>query len=132
MGQVLFFTDCLPDNTCIYPDLSQTAILGLNAAVYPITPHILQMAMAFHPDHIRMVIVCMTLSHRMNRLRNEPGSQTLVGDFFHYRGRLIRSLSGDIGIKHKCTGDLVIAGMLTLLLVDVRSVVPWVFTLEAC
>ncbi|KAK1147251.1 hypothetical protein N8T08_001990 [Aspergillus melleus] len=78
-------------NACIYPDLSHITRLGLNTAIYPITPEIVQMAMARHPDHIRMVIVCMTLSHRINRVRKEPGSQTLVRDFFHYRGRLIRS-----------------------------------------
>ena len=77
------------------------------------------MAMTRHPDHIRMVIVCMTLSHRMIRIRKESGSQTLMRDFFHYRGRLIRSLSDDIQTEHKRTSDLVIAGMLTLLLVDV-------------
>ncbi|PLB51393.1 hypothetical protein P170DRAFT_455556 [Aspergillus steynii IBT 23096] len=108
-------------NACIYPDLRHIATLGRNTAIYPITPEIVQMAMARHPDHIRMVIVCMTLSHRMNRLRNEPGSQALVRDFFRYRGQLIRSLSDDIQAPERRTSDLVVAGMLTLLLVDAQQ-----------
>ena len=96
------------------------AKLGRNTAIYPITPGIVQMAMAKHPDHIRMVIVCMTLSHRMNRLQYENGSHSLGRDFFHHRGQLIRSLSDDLELQHRRTSDVVIAGMLTLLLVDVK------------
>ncbi|KAI9038991.1 uncharacterized protein KD926_010093 [Aspergillus affinis] len=89
---------------------------GLNTAIYPITPDIVQMAMARHPDHIRMVIVCMTLSHLLNRIRKESASQARMRDFFHYRGRLIRSLSDDIQSEQRRTSDRVIARMLTLLL----------------
>ncbi|OGM47901.1 hypothetical protein ABOM_002779 [Aspergillus bombycis] len=105
-------------NACIYPDLLHITRLGQNSAVYQITPPIFQMAIAAHPDHIRLVIVCMTLSHRMNRARNGPECHALARNFFHYRGQLIRSLSDDIKAEHKCMSDLVIAGILTLLLVD--------------
>ncbi|KAB8277448.1 hypothetical protein BDV30DRAFT_234781 [Aspergillus minisclerotigenes] len=80
------------------------------------------MAIATHPDHIRLVIVCMTLSHRMSRARHGLECYALAQNFFHYRGQLIRSLSDDIKAEHKCTSDLVIAGILTLLLVDPNKV----------
>ncbi|KAB8226312.1 C6 zinc finger domain-containing protein [Aspergillus novoparasiticus] len=108
-------------NACIYPDLLHISRLGQNTAIYPITPPIFQMAIATHPDHIRLVIVCMTLSHRMNRARHGPECHALAQNFFHYRGQLIRSLSDDIKAEHKCTSDLVIAGILTLLLVDAQQ-----------
>ncbi|KAF7591994.1 hypothetical protein BBP40_000774 [Aspergillus hancockii] len=104
-------------NACIFPDLLHISNLGQNTAVYPITPPIFQMAIASHPDHVRLVIVCMTISHRMNRMRNDTRYHELAGHFFHYRGQLIRSLSNDIwGMS-----NLVIAGMLTLLLVDAQQ-----------
>ncbi|KAE8142861.1 fungal-specific transcription factor domain-containing protein [Aspergillus pseudotamarii] len=108
-------------NACIYPDLLHISRLGPNTAIYPITPPIFQVAIATHPDHIRLVIVCMTLSHRMNRARHGPECHALARNFFHYRGQLIRSLSDDIKVEHKCMSDLVIAGILTLLLVDAQQ-----------
>ncbi|KAE8374541.1 fungal-specific transcription factor domain-containing protein [Aspergillus bertholletiae] len=108
-------------NACIYPDLLHISRLGQHTAVYPITPPIFQMAIANHPDHIRLVIICMTLSHRMNRARNGPQCHMLAKNFLHYRGQLIQSLSDDIKVEHKCMGDLVIAGILTLLLVDAQQ-----------
>lgn len=119
-GVSLIRLTCWTDNACIYPDLLHISRLGPNTAIYPITPPIFQMAVATHPDHIRLVIVCMTLSHRMNRARRGPECHELARNFFHHRGQLIRSLSEDIKVEHKCTSDLVIAGILTLLLVDVR------------
>ncbi|KAF9888837.1 hypothetical protein FE257_008206 [Aspergillus nanangensis] len=80
-------------NTCIFPDLVSN--LGQNASVCPITPPIFQMAIATHPDYIRLVIVCMTLSHRINRSRDDAACPTLARSFFHYRGQLIRSLRDD-------------------------------------
>ena len=61
----------------------------------------------------------MTLSHQINRTRNEPHSNALAEKFFRYRGLAIRSLSEDISVEYKRTADIVIAGIVTLLLADV-------------
>jgi hypothetical protein len=61
----------------------------------------------------------MTLSHRMNRTRDDPCSNPLAVTFFRYRGLVIRSLRSDIDRGHKRTGDVVLAGIITLLLIDV-------------
>ncbi|KAL5362946.1 fungal-specific transcription factor domain-containing protein, partial [Aspergillus floccosus] len=66
-------------------------------------------------------MVCMTLSHRMNRIRNDSVFNPLAVTFFRYRGLVIRSLSSDIDEGHKRTGDVVLAGIITLLLVDVQQ-----------
>ncbi|KAB8073634.1 hypothetical protein BDV29DRAFT_175119 [Aspergillus leporis] len=62
----------------------------------------------------------MTLSHRMNRMRNNPQSNVLAETFFRCRGLAIRSLSDDLDVGHRRTGDIVIAGILTLLLSEVN------------
>ncbi|KAA8647765.1 uncharacterized protein ATNIH1004_006466 [Aspergillus tanneri] len=54
----------------------------------------------------------------MNRTKNDPQSNTLAVNFFRYRGLVIRSLSSDIDEGYKRTRDVVIAGIITLLLVD--------------
>ncbi|KAB8253777.1 hypothetical protein BDV32DRAFT_155837 [Aspergillus pseudonomiae] len=46
------------------------------------------------------------------------------------RGQLIRSLSDDINAEHRRMSDLIIAGILTLLLIDVPTT-PSVFTNDA-
>lgn len=71
------------------------------------------------PDYVRLGMVCMALTHRMNQERDNPGLNTLATTFFHFRGLIIRSLNQDIGVAHKRTSNLVIAGILTLLIADV-------------
>lgn len=61
----------------------------------------------------------MTLSHRINRARHSPQSRDLIESFYLYRGLAIRSLSEDIDVEGRRTGDVVIAGIVTLLLLDV-------------
>lgn len=61
----------------------------------------------------------MTLSHRMNQMRNDPQSKSLAVTFYRYRGLVIRSLRNDINQGHKRASDVVLAGIITLLLVDV-------------
>jgi hypothetical protein len=71
------------------------------------------------PDYIRLGIVCMSLSHRMNRTGSDPQSSILSKTFLRFRGLIIRSLSEDIKNDNKRMSDGVIAGILTLLLADV-------------
>lgn len=61
----------------------------------------------------------MTLSHRMNRSRNHPEWKALAQKFYMYRGNAIRSLAEEFNVEDKCAADIVIAGALTLLLIDV-------------
>jgi hypothetical protein len=93
--------------------------LGPNGAIYPITSTIFQRGLV-SPDHRRLALVCMALNHQMNRCKTVTESHNLSMDFLHYRGLMIRSLSKDLKVPAKCTSDLVIAGMVILLLIDVR------------
>lgn len=106
------------DNTCIYPDFVPIRELGPYPYIYLISPKHLQTGTTL-PDYLRLGLVCMTLSHRINRTRNDPQCNVLAETFYWYRGLVIRSLNEDISVEHKCTGDIVIAGIITLLLADV-------------
>lgn len=62
----------------------------------------------------------------MNQIRDNAGpfdgqSNSLAKTFFRYRGLVIRSLSDEVNMEHKCASDFVVAGILMLLLVDVSS-----------
>lgn len=107
-------------NTCIYQDLIHIHELGPNPYIYPISSTHLQSATAF-PDYLRLGLVCMTLSHRINRIRYDPQCKPLIELFYRYRGLIICSLSEDIDVESKWMGDVVIAGIITLLLADVSS-----------
>lgn len=61
----------------------------------------------------------MTLNHRIQRTRNESQSSGLVESYYQYRGSVIRSLNETINIESKRTADVVLAGIVTLLLLDV-------------
>ncbi|KAF7157650.1 hypothetical protein CNMCM5623_002024 [Aspergillus felis] len=63
----------------------------------------------------------MTLSHRMNQTRNDPESNSLAVAFYRYRGLVIQSLRSDINEGQKRAGDVVLAGIITLLLIDAQQ-----------
>lgn len=48
-------------------------------------------------------------------------SKALSERFYHYRGMAIQSLSESIGVERHNTEDVVLAGVLTLLLVDASA-----------
>ncbi|KAH8423381.1 uncharacterized protein LDX57_001139 [Aspergillus melleus] len=78
------------------------------------------------------MLVCTSLTHRMNQ--SETQSRELEKTFIHHRGQIIRSLRDSINAPSKSTGDLVIAGTLTLLLIDVQqgaSHKSWRYHLDA-
>lgn len=64
-------------------------------------------------------MICMILGHRINRTRGSPESKGLIEKFYLYWGLAIRSLRDHLDIEDKRKGDTIIAGVLTLLLVDV-------------
>lgn len=105
-------------NTCIYQDLAPIHELGSNQRLYRIAPAHAQYG-TIAPEHLRLGYICMTLSHRINRMRNDPQCSALVETFYRYRGQIIHSLSEDIDVAHKRTGNIVIAGVIALLLADV-------------
>ncbi|KAK0630366.1 fungal-specific transcription factor domain-containing protein [Bombardia bombarda] len=119
-------------NTCIYQDLQPINELGPNPYIYLLSPAHVQIGLSV-PDHLRLGMVCMTLSHRINRTRdNDPLRNVLTQNFYRYRGIVIRSLNEDINVEHKRTSNLVIAGVITLLLADVQQGASpnWRFHLE--
>ena len=117
---------CNIDNACIYQDLTPIHELGQNPHVYRISAAHLRGA-AMHPDFIRLGMVCMTVSHHMNRTRSSGPGGYLTESFYRYRGNAIRSLNETIDSEHNRTADVVIAGIITLLLTDVSpsSMAQW-------
>jgi hypothetical protein len=94
--------------------------LGPNPHVYRITPMHLQ-AGANMPDYLRVGLIGMTLAHRLNRAKHDPQYAVLAEELYECRGVMIRSLNEEINAESKRTSDIAIAGIITLLLSDVRS-----------
>lgn len=110
-------------NSCIYPRLAQVLRLGSSVNIYPISMPLFQVGLQV-PDHIRLGLICSTLSHRMSQTTDDPGSKTLAQTFYHYRGLMIRSLNDDLGNAQKQTSNIVLVGILTLLFADVSFCPP--------
>ena len=68
-------------------------------------------------------MLCMALSHRMNRTRGSPWAdhRALAERFYMYRGNAIRSLRESLNLESHCTDNIAIAGIVTLLLADVST-----------
>jgi len=66
-------------------------------------------------------MLCMTLSHRINRIRGDPGPNTreLVERFYKHRGVTIRSLRESLDAESHYTAETRVAGIVSLLLADV-------------
>lgn len=109
-----------PDNTCIYRDLSTINEFGPHPSLY-LLPLSQLHRVARCPHYLTLNFVCMTLTHRINRIRNSSPCHGLVQDFYRYRSIALRALNEDIGASHKRTGDLVLAGVINLLLSDVGA-----------
>ncbi|KAB5513132.1 putative C6 finger domain protein [Coniochaeta sp. 2T2.1] len=107
-------------NTCIYQDLVPLRELGPNPTIYPILPHHVE-ASALFPDYIRLNLIATTLTHRLNRTRDVGFSKKLMETFYLYRGLALRSLREDIDVEHKRTSDVVLAGIMNFLLLDVQQ-----------
>jgi hypothetical protein len=71
------------------------------------------------PDYLQFGMICIALSHRINRTRGDPQSKALAGKFYLYWGLAARSLREHLETDAGHTDDIVIAGILTLLLADV-------------
>ncbi|KAK4155337.1 C6 zinc finger domain-protein [Chaetomidium leptoderma] len=108
------------DNACVHPDMVPIHDLGFNLHVYPLSSVHIQGSVAF-PDHLRLSLVCMTLSHRINRMRKQTDCSALVQRFYHYRGRVLRSLSDDVGLTHRQGGDVLLVSIVSLLLADIQQ-----------
>jgi hypothetical protein len=55
-------------------------------------------------------------------MREGSESRALTQRYYLYRGNAIRSLREQFDVEQSCTDDVVIAGVFTLLLVDVSPV----------
>ncbi|KAI1660551.1 fungal-specific transcription factor domain-containing protein [Daldinia decipiens] len=106
-------------NSCIYQDLLPLRELGDNPHIYPLSTKHLQRA-SWAPDYLRLGMICMILGHRINRTRGSPESKRFIEKFYLYWGLAIRSLRDHLDIEDKRNGDTIVAGVLTLLLVDVQ------------
>ena len=70
-----------------------------------------------------MSLIATTLTHRLNRTQDTGYSKKLMESFYLYRGLALRSLREDIDLEHKRTSDVVLAGIMNLLLLDVGRLV---------
>lgn len=109
-------------NSRVFPRIAPLLELGPNSAIYQISPKLFQNGMT-RPEYMRLSVICLTLSHRMNQTRDSIYSNTLAPTFFHYRGLVIRSLHEEIDVDYKRTSNLVVAGILTLIIIDVSRIV---------
>lgn len=120
----------LIDNDCIYQDLEPLLQLGQNSYIYQVSPSTVQDANAC-PEYIQLGMICMTLNHRMTRLRCSDGASSLshsqaeaavlAEKFLRFRGWAIRSLSEHLGTAEGRNTDMLMAGIVTLLLNDLQS-----------
>ncbi|KAJ5101380.1 hypothetical protein NUU61_003602 [Penicillium alfredii] len=118
-------------NVQIFPNLYQKLRLGSNANIYKIQPRMLQSGIQY-PDHLRLGLVCMTLSHRMNRMGHDPDSKPLERSLYHYRGIMIRSLNDQLNSLNKHNSNATLIGTLILLLADAQQGIAqhWRYHLE--
>ncbi|KAL2827334.1 hypothetical protein BDW59DRAFT_171363 [Aspergillus cavernicola] len=109
-------------NACIYPIQAQVLQLGTNRNVYKIPAAVFQRGLAA-PDHIRLGLVYMMLSHRINQTAGHPDSKALAKTLYHYRGLMIHihSLNDDISVTQKRASNMVLTGILVLLLADTQQ-----------
>ncbi|KAK3290838.1 fungal-specific transcription factor domain-containing protein [Chaetomium fimeti] len=109
-------------NVCIYEDLIPIRELGDNPAIYRISPSLIREAVSL-PDYLQRGMLCMALSHRMNRAWGDSrvDHRALAERFYVHRGNAIRSLRELLNQESHRTGDVVIAGIVTLLLVDLQQ-----------
>ncbi|KAF3492420.1 C6 zinc finger domain-containing protein [Arthroderma uncinatum] len=107
------------DNSCIYLDLAPIQGLGHNPYIYRISPTHLRATTSL-PDFITLGVVCMTLNHRMHRIRDQSHCRDLTETYYRFRASVIRSLNESINIESRRTTDIVVAGILTLLLIDAQ------------
>ncbi|KAK8062878.1 hypothetical protein PG997_014975 [Apiospora hydei] len=75
---------------------------------------------AAKPDHIRYGLFCTVLSHRINRSRGGIQMPDLEERFFHYRGIAIRSLSEQLAEENHQRSDAMLAGVMTVLLLEIH------------
>ena len=109
------------DNSCIYQDMLPIQDLGPNPYIYLLSTGHLEAGAVF-TRHVQLSLVCTTLSHRINRIQDGTRSHTeLVETFYRYRGIIISALNEYISIEHKRISDITLAGIVTLLLIDVSS-----------
>lgn len=89
--------------------------------VYPISREVFARTVD-RPDYLRYGLVCMVLMHRSNRLRDvDPEVNALQHTFLHFRGVVIRSLLEAIATEETQKSNIVLAGTLNLLLLEVSS-----------
>jgi hypothetical protein len=109
-------------NSRIYPDLVPMLEMGNNPGVYQISPSLVR-AGASYPEYLQLGMICMALSHRMNQTGShvQRNQGALAERFYEFRGNALRSLRVHLYSTRHCTSDFAIAGIITLLLIDVRT-----------
>lgn len=108
----------LIDNTYIGPTIQPMHELTPNLGLSLISPPVFQLCM-MASDHIKLLIVCASLSHRINQ--SDDGCPALERKLLHYRGLMIKSLREDLSNEYRQKKDSIICGALSLLMVDVSQ-----------
>ncbi|KAK4444475.1 C6 zinc finger domain-protein [Podospora aff. communis PSN243] len=106
-------------NACIHPELLPMLGLGPNPGVYPISPALMQLADAV-PDHLTLSVVCMTISHRIHRLRCDANRRDLAEKLYRFRGDVLLSLNQELSLRSGRRGDVLFAGIVSFLLAEIQ------------
>ncbi|KAJ5366485.1 hypothetical protein N7541_000426 [Penicillium brevicompactum] len=118
-------------NSHIGPSIKPMLDITPKFGVPVISPIIFQHGLGY-PDHTRLVLACTSLGHRM--CQNADQWNALNHKFLYCRGLIINSLRDEINTEDKKTSNFLVAGILTLVLVDVRqgmSHTSWRYHLNA-
>ncbi|KAK0616923.1 C6 zinc finger domain-containing protein [Immersiella caudata] len=107
-------------NACIHPELLPMLGLGPNPEVYPISSALIQRADSV-PDHLTLSIVCMTLSHRIHRIRSDADRRDLAKKLYRHRGDVLHSLNKDVGSENGMKSDILFASIISFLLAEIQS-----------
>lgn len=111
----------LADNACIYKDFVPILELVQYPYIHQVWPSRLQTCLTVYPKYLQWSLACVALNHRMNRLETQDAShcKALANKFYEYRGIAICSLNKELSLADQHTSDMILAGILTLLLIDV-------------
>ena len=93
--------------------------MGTNAWLLPPYPSHVQNGIQC-PDYVRFSLIGITLGHRINRTTDRYQRESLAKSYWEYRGRVIQSLTESIQAQQSQPNNFILAGIMTLLLADVR------------
>lgn len=108
----------------LYKDFVPLLELVQYPYIHQVWPSRLQRGLTVYPKYLQWGLACVALNHQMSRLEEQDVSNlnALAKRFYEYRGIALCSLNNQLSLVDQRTSDMVLAGILTLLVVDVSSI----------